>query len=320
MKWKKYTIETRAEAVDFISEMLAENGIEGIEIEDSEPLTEQDYAEMFADILPEPPMGDGSAKVHFYMDEDETEEVRAERLEAIRSGLKEIAGFVDAGSCQIVEGETDEQDWRNNWKQYFHAFKVDDMLIHPTWEPDADRSGTRYQIAIDPGAAFGTGSHETTRLCLQHLRRYMQEGDRVLDVGTGSGILSIASLKRGASFAMATDLDPQAVETSLENVALNGFGEDKYKVIKGNIIDDPAVQQEVGTGYDVVLANILAPAIIALQDMIFRHMNRGGLFIASGIIDAKEEGVLMALEANPYWELVEVEHDGEWVGITARKR
>ena len=169
MKWKKYTIETRAEAVDFISEMLAENGIEGIEIEDSEPLTEQDYAEMFADILPEPPMGDGSAKVHFYMDEDETEEVRAERLEAIRSGLKEIAGFVDAGSCQIVEGETDEQDWRNNWKQYFHAFKVDDMLIHPTWEPDADRSGTRYQIAIDPGAAFGTGSHETTRLCLQHL-------------------------------------------------------------------------------------------------------------------------------------------------------
>lgn len=320
MKWKKYTIDTTAEAVDLISAMLAENGIEGIEIEDSEPLTEQDYAEMFADILPEPPVGDGSAKVHFYMDEDETEEDRSARLAAIREGLQEIAGFVDAGSCSILEGETDEADWRDKWKEGFHSFKVDDMLIHPTWEPEADPAGTRYQIEIDPGAAFGTGSHETTRLCLQHLRRYMQKGDRVLDVGTGSGILSIAALKRGASFAMATDLDPQAVKTSLENVELNGFGADRYKVIKGNIIDDPVVQQEVGGGYDVVLANILAPAIIALQDMIFRHMNRGGLFIASGIIDTKEEDVLMAFEANPYWELVEVEHDGEWVGITARKR
>ena len=320
MKWKKYTIETTAEAEDFISEMLAENGIEGIEIEDSEPLTEQDYAEMFADILPEPPMGDGSAKIHFYMDEDEPDEARLGRLAAIREGLARIAGFAEAGSCAITEGETDEADWRDKWKEGFHAFTVGDMLIHPTWEPEADASGTRYQIEIDPGAAFGTGSHETTRLCLQHLSRYMQRGDRVLDVGTGSGILSIAALKRGASFAMATDLDPQAVAVSLENAELNGFGPDKYKVIKGNIIDDPAVQQEVGTGYDVVLANILAPAIIALQDMIFRHMNRGGVFIASGIIDLKEEEVLMAFEANPYWELVEVEHDGEWVGITARKR
>ena len=320
MKWKKYTIETTAEAVDHISWMLAENGIEGIEIEDSEPLTEQDYAEMFADILPEPPVGDGSAKVHFYMDEDETDAQREEKLSAIREGLKEIAGYVDAGSCSILEGEMDEADWRDKWKEGFHSFKVADMLIHPTWEPEADASGTRYQIEIDPGAAFGTGSHETTRLCLQHLRRYMQPGDKVLDVGTGSGILSIAALKRGASFAMATDLDPQAVETSLENVALNGYGEDRYKVIKGNVIDDPAVQQEIGGDYDVVLANILAPAIIALQDMIFRHMKRGAVFIASGIIDAKEEDVLMAFEANPYWELVEVEHDGEWVGITARKR
>ena len=244
MKWKKYTIETTAEAVDFISEMLAENGIEGIEIEDSEPLTEQDYAEMFADILPEPPVGDGSAKVHFYMDEDEPDGTRKECLSAIREGLAQIAGFVDAGSCVILEGETDEADWRDKWKEGFHSFKVADMLIHPTWEPEAEMSGTRYRIEIDPGAAFGTGSHETTRLCLQHLRRYMQKGDKVLDIGTGSGILSIAALKTGASFAMATDLDPMAVETAKENAKVNGIGADQFKVIKGNIIDDPAIQQE----------------------------------------------------------------------------
>ena len=320
MKWKKYTIETTAEAEDFISGMLAENGIEGIEVEDSVPLTEQDYAEMFADILPEPPAGDGTAKIHFYMDEDEPEETAQARLAAIREGLAQIAGFVDAGSCAILEGETDEADWRDKWKEGFHSFTVGDMLIHPTWEPEADAAGTRYQIEIDPGAAFGTGSHETTRLCLQHLARYMKPGDRVLDVGTGSGILSIAALKRGAAFAMATDLDPQAVETSLENVERNGYGPEHYGVLKGNIIDDPAVQQAVGTGYDVVLANILAPAIIALQGMIGRHLKSGGFFIASGIIDVKEADVLAAFAANPEWEVQAVEHDGEWVGITARKR
>ncbi len=319
MKWKKYTIDTTSAAEDIISAMLAEKGIEGIEIEDKIPLSDEDLSEMFVDIAPEMGPDDGTARIHFYMDEDEDEAVRAARLKEIREELEELAVWIPVGTMEITEGETNEVDWRDNWKQYFHSFSVGDILIKPTWE-DTGTGGMRYVISIDPGAAFGTGSHETTKLCIRQMRRYMDQGDRVMDVGTGSGILSIVALKTGAHSIYATDLDPVAVSVSAENIEQNGFGSDRYRIVKGNIIDDPVTQEDAGGGYDLVVANILAPAIIALQGMIFKFIRKGGYFISSGIIDTKEDEVLAALEANPEFDIVEVEHDGEWVGITARRR
>ncbi len=319
MIWKKYTIETTTEAVDFISEALSECGVEGIEIDDNVPLTDEDTREMFVDILPELPEDDGSARVSFYLDSDMDPDKRAAMLASVRDALDEVAGWCSAGPLTVTEGESCDEDWLNNWKKYFHPFTVDDILIKPTWESVPEGAGDKLLIEIDPGAAFGTGSHETTKLCTRAIRRYVHEGDRVLDVGTGSGILSIIALRSGASYALGTDLDPAAITAARENAAVNSIPDEDFDIVAGNIIDDPAVKERVGSGYDLVCANILAPAIIMLTDVIPSHIKDGGIFIVSGIIDSKEADVRAAFETNPAWKLLEVTHDGEWVGMTALK-
>jgi len=320
MIWKKYTIDTTAEAVDFISEALSECGVEGIEIEDSTPLSEQDTKEMFVDILPDMPEDDGSARVTFYLDSRTDPDELAATLAKVHEALAEVAGWCDAGPLTITSGETADEDWLNNWKKYFHPFTVDDILIKPTWEETPEDAGDKLLIEIDPGAAFGTGSHETTKLCTRALRRYIKKGDRVLDVGTGSGILSIIALRSGASYALGTDLDPSALTAARDNARVNHIRDCDFDIIDGNIIDDDAVRERVGGGYDLVCANILAPAIIMLTDVIPAHIKSGGIFVVSGIIDSKEADVRAAFESNPAWELLDIARDGEWVGMTARRR
>ncbi|MCI8513796.1 MAG: 50S ribosomal protein L11 methyltransferase [Lachnospiraceae bacterium] len=318
MKWKKFTIETTTEAVDLISEALHELGVEGIEIEDYVPLTEAETKGMFIDILPELPPDDGTAKVTFYLDED----ARTESLLAsIREEIARLEEFIPVGAGAITESETEDKDWINNWKEYFHPFTVEDILIKPTWEAVPEEHKEKCMIEIDPGTAFGTGSHETTQLCIRALKKHIRPGDRVLDVGTGSGILAIAALKLGAGMAFGTDLDECAVTAARENAEINGIGEEQFPIILGNLIDDEDVQRQAGLAcYDVVTANILAPVILALQEGMARHMKRGAVFITSGIINTKADEVREALRRNPDWEFCEENAQGDWVSFVVRKR
>ena len=318
MKWKKYTLTTTTEAVDLISCAFDEIGIEGIEIEDNVPLTEKETKGMFIDILPELPPDEGIARVSFYLD---AEEDTAPMLARVQDALQELRDFTDLGACTIEESETEDKDWINNWKQYFKPFTVDEILIKPTWETVPEEHKDKLLIQIDPGTAFGTGMHETTQLCIRQLKKYVKDGIRVLDVGTGSGILGIAALKLGAGQVFGTDLDENAITAVGENLESNGISREQFTVLQGNIIDDRAVQDAAGYEcYDVAVANILADVIILLQKEIPVHIKKGGMFITSGIIDRKEEAVRAAFEANEAFEIVEITHQGEWVSVTARKR
>lgn len=318
MKWDKFTIETTTEAEDLISNMLMELGIEGMEIEDNIPLSKEDTMAMFVDILPELPPDEGKAKVNFYLEPDEDHE---ELLSKVKEGLEELRTFVEVGAGTITQSQTEDKDWMNNWKQYFKPFTVDDILIKPTWEEIPEEDTDKLLIQIDPGTAFGTGMHETTQLCIRQLKKYVAPETKLLDVGTGSGILSIVALKLGAASAVGTDLDPNAISAARENMESNQISPETFQVMIGNIIDDKELQKQIGFGcYDIVVANILADIIIPLQAMIASQIKPGGLFISSGIIDMKEQAVLSAIETNPELEVTEITRQGEWVSITAKKR
>ena len=196
MKWNKYTLKTTTEAEDIISNMMMEAGIEGIEIEDKVPLSERDKEQMFVDILPDMPEDDGVAYISFYLEPEMDQEAM---LAKVRAGLEEIGTWgISIGEGTITVSETEDKDWINNWKEYFHQFYVDDILIKPSWEETKPEDEDKLLIQIDPGTAFGTGMHETTQLCIRQIRKYLTDETRLLDVGTGSGILSIISLKLGA--------------------------------------------------------------------------------------------------------------------------
>ncbi|MBE5988011.1 ribosomal protein L11 methyltransferase [Lacrimispora xylanisolvens] len=320
MKWKKFTLTTTTEAVDLVSSMFDEIGIEGIEIEDNIPLTEAETKGMFIDILPELPPDEGVARVSFYLDPDSDINIE-EMLIKVEEGLDELSMFTDLGARTIETSETEDKDWINNWKQYFKPFTVDDILIKPTWEEIPEEHKEKLLIEIDPGTAFGTGQHETTQLCIRQLKKYVKPGDLVLDVGTGSGILGITALKLGAGEVFGTDLDENAITAVMENMESNHIDPEKFKVLKGNIIDDKDVKEAAGfEKYDVVVANILADVIIPLQKEIPVHMKKGTVFITSGIINMKEEAVKQAFAANDAFELVEITYQGEWVSVTVRKK
>ena len=282
MRWNKFTLKTRSEVEDIVISTLAEAGVEGVEIEDKVPLTEQDKQQMFVDILPDGPADDGIAYLNFYLDEKEDKE---ELLANVKDALEELRMFVDIGEGTITESQTEDKDWINNWKQYFHQFYVDDILIIPSWEEVKPEDKDKMIIHIDPGTAFGTGMHETTQLCMRQLKKYVKDGMEILDVGTGSGILSIAALKLGAGHAVGTDLDPCAISATRENLEANQIPEGSMDVMIGNIIDDKAVQDQVGyEKYDIVTANILADVLIPLTPVICHQMKPGALYITSGIL------------------------------------
>ena len=316
MKWNKFTLKTRAEMEDIVIAALAEAGVQGVEIEDRQPLTEYDKQQMFVDILPDMPEDDGVAYLNFYLEpEDDKEQILAD----VKKALDELQEFLDLGECTITESETEDKDWINNWKTYFKQFYVDDILIIPSWEEVKEDDKDKMIIHIDPGTAFGTGMHETTQLCIRQLKKYVTPETELLDVGTGSGILSIIALKLGAKHAVGTDLDPCAVPAVEENKEANGIPAEAFDMMIGNIIDDKTVQDTVGyEKYDIVTANILADVLVPLTPVIVHQMKPGGLYITSGILDVKEEVVKEAVTAAGL-EIVEVTHQGEWVSVTARK-
>ena len=283
MKWNKFRLKTTTEAEDIVSSMLMDLGIQGIEIEDKIPLTQSDKEQMFVDILPEIDVDDGVAYISFYLEEAE------------------------------------DVDWVNNWKQYFHQFYVDDVLIIPSWEEVKPEDEDKMIIHIDPGTAFGTGMHETTQLCIRQIRKYVTPQTEILDVGCGSGILGMLALKFGAAHSVGTDLDPCAIDATHENMEVNGINREQYEVMIGNIIDDKTVQDRVGyEKYDIVAANILADVLVPLTPVILNQLKQGGIYITSGIIEEKETVVVEAVKAAGL-EVLEINHQGEWVSVTARK-
>ena len=316
MKWNQFRLTTTTEAEDIVSSMLMDLGIQGVQIEDKVPLTQGDKEQMFVDILPDMPEDDGKAYLTFYLDEDED---AGAILMQVRRELEEMRSYLDVGECTIEESQTEDVDWVNNWKKYFHQFYIDDILVIPSWENVEPKDQDKMIIHIDPGTAFGTGMHETTQLCIRQLKKYVTEDTEILDVGCGSGILGMLALKFGAKHSVGTDLDPCAIDATHENMEVNGIRKDQYEVMIGNIIDNKEVQDKVGyEKYDIVVANILADVLIPLTPVILHQLKAGGIYITSGIIDVKEEVVVEAVKASGL-EVLEVNHQGEWVSVTARK-
>ena len=316
MKWNRFTIKTKTEAEDVIISALADVGVEGVEIQDKQPLTETDKEQMFVDIMPEGPADDGIAYLNFYLEEDtETAPV----LEKVRAVLEEVRGYMDIGEGTITESQTEDKDWINNWKEYFHQFYVDDILIVPSWEEVKEEDKDKMILHIDPGTAFGTGMHETTQLVIRQLKKFVTKDTQMLDVGTGSGILGIVALKLGAAHVVGTDLDPCAIPAVADNKEANDIKDETFDMLIGNIIDDKEVQDTVGyEKYDIVTANILADVLVPLTPVIVNQMKKGAYYITSGILDVKEEVVIKEVK-DAGLQLVEVTHQGEWVSVTARK-
>lgn len=327
MKWTKFRIKTITEAEDIIISTLYDIGLEGAQIEDKVPLTALEKEQMFVDILPEGPEDDGIAYLSFFVEEKEDGSLEVNGMPADRDTIvkqikEELDGlrlFMEIGEGSVTVSETEDIDWINNWKQYFHQFYIDDLLVIPSWETVRPEDADKKILHIDPGTAFGTGMHETTQLCIRQIRKYLTSETEILDVGTGSGILAILALMYGAKHAVGTDLDPCAVEAVAQNMESNGIAKDSFRMMIGNIITDKDVQDQVGYEcYDIVVANILADVLVPLTPVIVRQMKKGGIYITSGIIDDKEQTVRDAVEAAGL-EIVEVTYQGEWVSVTARK-
>ena len=317
MKWNKFTVKTTTQATDLISGVLVENGIDGVEIEDNIPLSEEDKKKMFIDFLPELPEDEGIAYLSFYMEELSQEEEQ-KKISDILEGIEELKDFVDIGECSIVKGETQDTDWINNWKQYFKSFEVDNIVIKPTWEEMKPEYEDKMVIQIDPGIAFGTGLHETTQLCIRQLQKHIKPHTKILDVGCGSGILSVIALKLGAEQAVGLDVDENARTAARENLEVNHIPQEKFRILTGNILEDISISEEIGYEcYDIIVANILADVLKPLTSIIPDHLKKGGIYITSGIIDSKEQEMIEAISARPELEIIEITRKNDWVSITA---
>ena len=316
MKWNQFRLKTTTQAEDIVSSMLMDLGIQGVQIEDKVPLTKEDKEQMFVDILPDIPADDGTAYLTFYLDEEED---KGTILLNIRKELDKMRAYLDVGACVIEESQTEDVDWVNNWKQYFHQFYIDDILVIPSWEKVEEKDSDKLVIHIDPGTRSGQACMRLRSYASASSKKYVKDDTMILDVGCGSGILGMLALKFGARYSVGTDLDPCAIDATHENMEVNGIRKDQYEVMIGNIIDDKAVQDKAGYGkYDIVAANILADVLVPLTPVIVNQMKPGGIYITSGIIEDKEETVAQAVKAAGL-EVLEVNHQGEWVSVTARK-
>lgn len=327
MKWLKFKIKTLTDAEDIIISTLYDIGLEGAQIEDKVPLTAWEKEQMFVDIPPVSAEDDGIAYLSFFVEEKEdgSLEVNGETTDRetvqkqIEQELADLRMFMDIGEGTISIEETEDIDWINNWKQFFHQFYIDDLLVIPSWEEVKETDKNKKILHIDPGTAFGTGMHETTQLCIRQIKKFLTSETVLLDVGCGSGILAIIALMYGAKKAVGTDIDPCAVEAVRQNMEVNGIKAEDFTMMIGNIITEKDVQDKVGYAcYDIVVANILADVLLMLTPVITEQLKKGGIYITSGIIQEKEEIVVKAVREAGL-KVLEVTRQGEWVSVTAMK-
>lgn len=329
MKWKKITIETTTQAEELIEAILLELGIDSFEIEDQIPISKEDQKKMFIDFLPETDPTDLKAYLSFYKEEEDDLE---NLLEQIQKEMLKLTSFVDLGSGEITISETEDKDWINNWKEFFKPFRVDDtIIIKPTWEELKEKKENDLVIELDPGTAFGTGAHETTKLCIAGLKHYLKPESKVLDLGCGSGILSILSRKLGADFVVGTDIDSNAIKVSKENCTVNRLSseicldvlniQDSIKAFKAakigcgflwcDVLKDQKARDLLKEKFDLITANILADVIIPLAEIAKDFLKPNGYFISSGIINSKADEVEKALLSND-WKIVEKNCLKDW--------
>ena len=359
MKWMRFRVRTTSAAEDILISSMLDVGLCGAQIEDHVPLTAAEKEQMFVDILPEAQEDDGSAVLSFYAEENEdglpliddepvSPETVKKRMEEVIGELRRYTDVIGEGAVTVEE--TEDLDWVNNWKQYFHQFWIDDILVIPSWEePEEPDFRPALIFHIDPGTAFGTGAHETTQLCIRQIRKLLRhnydarglsdvsaedavvpehsEADsvpaseecRLLDIGTGSGILSILALMLGVSCAVGTDLDPCAQAAVRDNLEANGVDPSRFHLILGNLIDDPKVQDEVGyEKYEIVAANILPDVLIPLTPAAVRALKPSGVYITSGILEGKEDSVAAAMRAEGL-EIADITAQGEWRCVVGRR-
>lgn len=315
MNWLALHIETNHAGLEPVETMLSALGIDGVVIDDETEF--QDFLENnhqywdYVDEELEEKMR-GASQVTFYLSADEEGFAKMGEVRIALQSLKESRD--DCGSLLMTMDDLQDADWENNWKQYYKPMEIGQrLLVIPQWE-EAD-CGNRVPLILDPGLTFGTGSHATTQLCLTALEKAVRGGEKVLDLGCGSGILSIAALKLGAASAVAVDIDDKCLNVAYENAALNGIGKDTYTVKVGDVLGDEAIRAELGGGYDVVLANIVADVIIGLAPMVRSLLAPGGLFLCSGIIDDRAEEVAAHLREAGL-EIAETRSADGWFAYT----
>ena len=313
MKYQKITINTTPEYEDIICAALYDMGIEEMEIDDGTVVEDEFTPGVYPELQPDA-VSDGGCRIYLYRDSDFDTTSMISDIEEELAFYGDKSDVIPGGiSCELC----DDADWKDNWKEYFHAFSVGDIYIHPGWEAAEPHDGG-IDIEIDPGMSFGTGAHESTRIILGQLCDHDIAGKKVLDIGCGSGILSIALLKKGAATAGLLDIDPDCIISSKENLERNNVDMTKVSFYTGNLSQDTGLQADIGSGYDIVVCNILADIIIDMADAICNTVAPGGVLLTSGIIDFKENEVLDALSQRGM-VLLDTVHIGEWCGITMRR-
>ena len=317
MEWLELKIDTSPSGLDAVTELLERQGITGVMIDDEGDFKDfLEHNRQYWDYVDEELLREkaGVSRVTFYLERNEAALDVIARVRMAMSDLKKARP--ECGPLLLTIDNVADADWENNWKKFYKPMEIGErLLVVPQWEEARDDG--RVKLVLNPGLTFGTGSHATTRLCLQALDKYIRGGEKILDLGCGSGILSIAALVLGAREAFACDIDEKCVDVAYENAALNGVGRDRYTVRWGDVLTDKALQAEFGGGYDMVVANIVADVIMGLSDKVRPFLKEGGLFLCSGIIDDRAEEVFAKLRADG-WTVIE-QHDSEgWYSILCR--
>lgn len=322
MDWLQVTIFTTTQGIEPVSGRLYQLGITGIEIEDENEFNEflennKQYWDYVDDELREKMQGETRIKV--YVSDNATGNEMLIAIKDSMNSLKQLDDENTFGRLETSLSNISEQDWAENWKKYFKPIKIGEkILIKPEWEELPQDTDGRIVFNIEPGMVFGTGTHESTKLCIEASERYIKQGDKVLDLGCGSGILSIITMLLGAESAMAVDIDPNAMHIAYGNAEMNSINKSKYTVLAGNVISDDNIKQQIGDGYDVVFANIVADVIIALAEIVPAQLKKDGILIASGIITERKLDVINALELSGF-NIIEINENKGWVGLVCKR-